>query len=176
MESKERIETVLRALKEFGVEYELYEHKAVFTVEEMNELDLPRPEAGAKNLFLRDDKKRNYYLLTVREDRPINLKEVRKKMGVRPLSFASEDDLNAKLGLTRGSVTPLGVINNTETQISGAERFPSIPIAMKGLFICLRTSWQSLSKHREILWNFSNINTGSLLWERNREEKKWRMG
>ena len=43
MESKERIETVLRALKEFGVEYELYEHKAVFTVEEMNELDLPRP-------------------------------------------------------------------------------------------------------------------------------------
>ena len=60
MESKERIETVLRALKEFGVEYELYEHKAVFTVEEMNELDLPRPEAGAKNLFLRDDNKRHY--------------------------------------------------------------------------------------------------------------------
>lgn len=117
MENKEKVEAVICALKEFGVEYELYTHKAVFTVEEMNELDLPRPEAGAKNLFLRDDKKRNYYLLTVKEDRPINLKEVRKKMGVRPLSFASEDDLSAKLGLTRGSVTPLGVINNTDHDV-----------------------------------------------------------
>lgn len=117
MESKEKIEEVLNALEKFGIAYELYHHKAVFTVEEMDALDLPRPEAGAKNLFLRDDKKKNYYLLTVRENRPINLKEVRKKMGVRPLSFASEDDLGAKLGLTRGSVTPLGVIHNTDHDV-----------------------------------------------------------
>ena len=117
MENSEKIEVTLKALKEYGVEYELYRHKAVFTVEEMDRLELPRPEAGAKNLFLRDDKKRNYYLLTVKENRPVNLKEVRKKLGTRPLSFASEEDLSAKLGLTRGSVTPLGIINNADHDV-----------------------------------------------------------
>lgn len=117
MGNSEKIEEALNALQKFGVEYELYRHKAVFTVEEMDELGLPRPEAGAKNLFLRDDKKRNYYLLTVKENRPVNLKEVRKRLGTRPLSFASEDDLGTKLGLTRGSVTPLGVINNADHDV-----------------------------------------------------------
>ncbi len=44
-----------------GVEYEVTEHKAVFNMAELDEVNLPYPECDAKNLFVRDDKKRNYY-------------------------------------------------------------------------------------------------------------------
>ena len=65
-------------LQEKGIEYEVVEHEAVYTVEEADALHLPYPETGTKNLFLRDDKKRNYYLLTVQEHRIINLKELQE--------------------------------------------------------------------------------------------------
>ena len=44
--------------------HEVTEHKAVFNMAEVAEIHLPYPEADAKNLFIRDDKKRNYYLIT----------------------------------------------------------------------------------------------------------------
>jgi len=95
-----------------GIAYEAFEHPAVFTVEEADALQLPYPETNTKNLFLRDDKKQHYYLLTLREDYPVRLKDFQQQIGARKLSFASEDDLQALLGLIRGSVTPLGLLND----------------------------------------------------------------
>ena len=67
-----------------GIEYEVTEHGAVFNVEEMLHVELPHPEADAKNLFVRDDKKRNYYLITVRGDKRVDLKKFREEHGTRP--------------------------------------------------------------------------------------------
>lgn len=78
---------------------------------------MPYPECDAKNLFVRDDKKRNYYLITVKGDKRVNLKEFRKQNGTKPLTFASPEDLLAIMGLTPGSVTPLGVLNDTELKV-----------------------------------------------------------
>lgn len=75
------------------------------------------PDAEAKNIFVRDDKKRNYYLITVKGDKKVNLKYFKEKYHTRSLSFASEQDLMAILGLQAGSVTPLGLINNTEHKV-----------------------------------------------------------
>lgn len=97
--------------------HEITEHKAVYNMEEMAEVTLPYPEADGKNLFVRDDKKRNYYLITVRGDKRINLKEFKQKNGTRSLSFASEEDLMALLGLYPGSVTPLGLLNDTDCKV-----------------------------------------------------------
>ncbi|MDE6442532.1 MAG: prolyl-tRNA synthetase associated domain-containing protein, partial [Clostridia bacterium] len=99
-------------LKEKGIQYKTIEHKAVFTVEEAETLNLPDPETGAKNLFLRDDKKRNYYLLTVRDALSVNLKEFQIKISSRRLSFASEEDLFRIMKLKKGAVTPFGVMND----------------------------------------------------------------
>lgn len=99
-------------LREREIPYEAIEHKAVFTVDQAKALNLPNPEAGAKNLFLRDDKKGNYYLLTVRETRIISLKEFQEKIGSRRLSFASEEDLFQMMKLSRGAVTPFGMLND----------------------------------------------------------------
>lgn len=77
-------------LRTRGIWHEITEHKAVYNMTELTDVALPYPEADAKNLFVRDDKKRNYYLITVRGDKRVDLKEFRHKYGTRALSFASE--------------------------------------------------------------------------------------
>lgn len=81
-------------------------------MDELDDAKLPYPEWDGKNLFVRDDKKRNYYLLTLRGNKTVNLKEFRHQNNLRPLSFASSDDLSSILKLTPGSVTPLGLLND----------------------------------------------------------------
>lgn len=95
-----------------GISYEVTNHDAVFNMEELGAVELPYPKWDAKNLFVRDDKKKNYYLISVKGDKRVDLKAFRKRQGLRPLSFASADDLLAILGLTPGAVTPLGLLND----------------------------------------------------------------
>lgn len=40
---------------------------------ELSNIEIPYPEYDAKNLFVRDDKKRNYYLITVKGDKRVLL-------------------------------------------------------------------------------------------------------
>ena len=51
-------------------------------------------------------------MISVKGDKRVDLKAFRKRQGLRPLSFASADDLLAILGLTPGAVTPLGLLND----------------------------------------------------------------
>ena len=101
-------------LRTRGIWHEITEHKAVYNMAELTDVALPYPEADAKNLFVRDDKKRNYDLITVRGDKRVDLKEFRHKYGTRALSFASENDLMQVLGLIPGAVTPLGACRYAE--------------------------------------------------------------
>ena len=100
-----------------GIVYEVTEHIPVYTVEDMPNESMPYYESIAKNLFVRDDKKRSDYLITVQKDRRVNLKEFQEKFGTRRLSFASESDLMEILKLTKGSVTPFGLLNDDECKI-----------------------------------------------------------
>ncbi len=104
-------------LEEQGIRYEVTEHEAVFHMAEMANVEIPYPEADAKNLFVRDDKKRNYYLITVKGDKRVDLKEFRRAHQLRPLSFASAEDMESILKLTPGSVTPFGVLNDEERRV-----------------------------------------------------------
>ena len=104
-------------LRAHGVPFEITEHPAVFNMAEVAEIPLPYPEADAKNLFMRDDKKRNYYMITVQGGKRVDLKEFQGANGTRRLSFASDADLMAILGLIPGAVTPLGLLNDTERKV-----------------------------------------------------------
>ena len=87
--------------------------EAVFTMEAMDALSLPFANVVVKNLFLRDDKKRNYYLVVMPEDKPANLKALRAALGARPLRFASEEDFSFfLLGL------PLRTTTSNRTEIT----------------------------------------------------------
>lgn len=104
-------------LNEKNISYEITEHKAVFSMDEISDVVLPYPECDAKNLFVRDDKKREYFLITVKGNKRVDLKEFRKMHGTRSLSFASSDDLMTFLKLTPGSVTPLGLLNDSGNKV-----------------------------------------------------------
>lgn len=104
-------------LKEKSIWHEITEHGEVYTMEDLSHVELPYPEADAKNLFVRDDKKRNYYLITVTSDKRVDLKEFKNKYGTAKLSFASADDLMAIMGLIPGAVTPLGLLNDAQCKV-----------------------------------------------------------
>lgn len=104
-------------LTNHGIRYEVTEHQAVYNMKELDSVDFLYPECVAKNLFCVDDKKRNYYLITIKGDKRIELKEFRKQHGLRNLSFASEDDLMSIMGLLPGSVTPLGLLQDAECRV-----------------------------------------------------------
>lgn len=97
--------------------HEITEHAAVYNMQELEQVELPYPDWDAKNLFVRDDKRRNYYLISVRGDKRVNLKDFRRKQGTKPLTFASPEELQALLGLIPGAVTPFGLLNDAECKV-----------------------------------------------------------
>ena len=108
---------VYEYLKEKNIWYEVTEHEAVYNMKELSKIEIPYPEADGKNLFVRDDKKRNYYLITVKGDKRVDLKEFKNKNNTRSLSFASENDLKDIMNLIPGAVTPLGILNDNSLKV-----------------------------------------------------------
>ena len=113
--NKEKIYTFLKSR---NIWYEVTEHQAVFNMEDLEKIKLPYPEYEAKNLFIRDDKKNNYYLITVKKDKRLDLKAFQQQNNTRRLSFASADDLKNILNLIPGSVTPLGLLNDNDLKVT----------------------------------------------------------
>ncbi len=107
-------DALLAQLTEWGLAYELYEHAPLRTVEDAKSVEAAMVVAGEaafriKNLYLRDKKKRNY-LVTLEQDREIDLKSLGAKLGVGNLSFGSADRLLENLGVRPGAVTPLSMV------------------------------------------------------------------
>ena len=104
-------------LDERGIPYETFHHEAVTTVAEADKL-VPRLAIPTKNLFLRDDKKRQFFVVVADEHTNIDLKHLHKQLGSRRLSFASPEMLMDKLGLVQGSVTPFGILNDETREVT----------------------------------------------------------
>ena len=104
-------------LKNHKIHFEVTEHPALFSMDDACDIVFPYPECDAKNLFVRDDKKRNYYLITVKGSKRVDLNDFRLKHNTRRLSFASAEDLKAFLKLTPGSVTPFGLLNDEKRAV-----------------------------------------------------------
>ena len=103
-----------------GVAHETIEHEAVFTVAESAHLR-SRIEGGkSKNLFLKDRKGR-LFLLTAEDEAAIDLKTLHHRLGAQGrFSFASAELLLEVWGVTPGSVTPFGAINDREGRVTVA--------------------------------------------------------
>lgn len=110
-------EKVYEYLDQHNITYTVSEHPPIHTIDALEEYDIPNKDKIAKNLFLRNDSGKKHYLITIRQDKKVDLKDLREKIGSSRLSFASEERLMEQLGLTKGSVTPLGVINNKSTKV-----------------------------------------------------------
>ncbi|MFZ5818865.1 MAG: prolyl-tRNA synthetase associated domain-containing protein [Chloroflexota bacterium] len=97
--------------------YQRIEHPAVFTCAEA---ELHRPDAPAvstKNLFLCDKKGRRFFLAVTACETSVNLESLALQLGVSHLRFGSEENLQRLLGVTRGSVTMMGLANDAEHKV-----------------------------------------------------------
>lgn len=108
---------IYNLLQHKNIWHEITEHIAVYNMSELSQIEIPYPEADAKNLFVRDDKKQNFYLITVKGDKRVDLKEFRRRNNTRPLSFASAEDLKAILSLIPGAVSPFGLLNDNDCKV-----------------------------------------------------------
>lgn len=104
-------------LNENGVPYEAVEHEAVFTMEEMERAGINAHGCICKNLFLRDAKGRQHYLVTVPDERRVDLKWLSAALGTSKLSFASAERLDTYLNVPQGSVSPLGILNDESRSV-----------------------------------------------------------
>ena len=94
------------------------DHPPLFTVQESQALRGTIPGAHTKNLFMKD-KKGRYFLLTVAEDAEIDLKSVHKVIGASGrVSFGSSERLMELLGVSPGSVTVFGLINDDDGAVT----------------------------------------------------------
>lgn len=108
---------LLDYLNASGFAYQRLEHPAVFTCEEADSHDLGVEAVHTKNLFLCDKKGRRFFLAVTACEKTVNLSELAVKFGVSHLRFASEENLIRLLGVTRGSVTMMGLVNDSEHQV-----------------------------------------------------------
>lgn len=100
-------------LESLGIRVITRHHPPLFTVADSQALRGEIPGAHTKNLFLKD-KKDNFFLLTVGEEAVVDLKAVHHVIGASGrVSFGKPDRLMEMLGVTPGSVTVFGAVNDT---------------------------------------------------------------
>lgn len=104
-------EEILARLAEMGIDVVVHRHPPVLTVEEAQLHTAHLPGGHCKNLFLKD-KKGRLWLVTCRDERRVDLNRLSRELGAARFSFGKGELLEATLGVTPGSVTPLAIVND----------------------------------------------------------------
>jgi Ala-tRNA(Pro) deacylase len=104
-------------LAELGIAFERHEHPPVATVDEAKAHWAGIDATHCKNLFLRNQKGNRHYLVVLEHSKKADLRAVAAQIGDGKLSFASPERLMRHLGLTPGSVSPFGLINDSERAV-----------------------------------------------------------
>ena len=118
--NEEREEKEIRVddmLDELGVGYQRVDHEAAFTMEACEEIDKVLQAPTCKNLFLCNRQKTKYYLLLIPGDKVFKTKELSKQIGSARLSFGSPEAMEEMLGVTPGSATIMGLMNDPEHKV-----------------------------------------------------------
>lgn len=107
---------LLAFLTALGVEHATHDHPAVFTVGEGEDIKAGIPGAHTKNLFLKDAKGQ-LWLISAEGAAQIDLKRLHQVIGSARLSFGNAALMQETLGVTPGSVTAFGLINDSGRQV-----------------------------------------------------------
>jgi Ala-tRNA(Pro) deacylase len=101
---------------QLGLAHRTLEHPAVFRVGEGEAIKAALPGGHTKNLFLKDAKDQ-LWLVSALQDTAIDLKALPRVIGSAKLSFGRAELLEATLGVTPGSVTAFGLINDADHRV-----------------------------------------------------------
>jgi len=140
----------LKFLESNHFAYQRIEHPAVLTCAEAEKHRPPVPATSTKNLFLCDKKARRFFLAVTSCEKTVKLDELSAQFGVAHLRFGSEENLLRLLGVTRGSVTMMGLANDTDHQVDlwidndiwGSDFFLSHPLVNTATLVLAKSELQ----------------------------------
>jgi Ala-tRNA(Pro) deacylase len=139
---------LLEFLDSHQFQYRYVAHEPEFTCAEAEQKRPDLPGVSTKNLFLCDKKERRFFLVTTACEKQMDLARLAEQLGVRKLRFASEENLKRLLGVTRGAVTMLGLVNDTgrevelwvDSQVWGSETFLCHPLVNTATLVLSKKS------------------------------------
>ena len=152
-----RLEKEIRVydlLDKLGISFERVDHEPAETMEACLAIDeVLAPAVICKNLFLCNTQKTNFYLLMIREDKKFKTKEISKQINSARLSFATAEFMEQYLDITPGSVSVMGLMNDTENKVKLLVDEDVINSEYVGCHPCINTSSMRL-KTKDVFETF----------------------
>lgn len=118
MSEKYTKEKVFALLNQAGIAYTAQEHEAVYTMAGVDGAGVKREGVVLKNLFLKDGKGCRHFLVSIPENKKVDLKELGEQLGVKKLGLASAERLETYLGVEHGCVSPMGLLNDESKSVT----------------------------------------------------------
>lgn len=108
---------VLNVLEDLNINYRHFSHPPIPTIEEGLKHWKNIDAQHCKNIFFRNHKGKRHYLVIIDYQQNLAIRDLEQRLKQGKLTFASEKRLKKWLGLEPGSVTPFGLINDTENHV-----------------------------------------------------------
>ena len=140
-------------LDSLGIAYERTDHEAAMTMEDCMEIDRILDIVICKNLFLCNRQKTRFYLLMMPGDKVFRTRDLSPLIGSSRLSFAEAQDMEKYLDITPGSVSVMGLMNDTQNHVQLLVDRPVIESPLLGCHPCVNTSTLRM-KTKDVLDRF----------------------
>ena len=134
---EQRVYTFLDSL---GIEYKRVDHEAAMTMEACEAIDKALGAAMCKNLFLSNRQETAFYLLLIPGDKPFKTKDLSAQLGVARLSFGKAEYMEQYLDITPGSLSVLGLMNDSENNVQLLIDEDILSAELIGCHPCVNTS------------------------------------
>lgn len=129
-----------KLLDELEIDYLSVDHPHADTIAACEDAEKALGVHICKNLFLTNRQQTEFYLLLMPGDKPFKTKLLSKQLGTARLSFASPEHMLQYLGITPGSVSVLGLMNDTEHKVHLAIDSDLLSEECFGCHPCINTS------------------------------------
>ena len=149
---------VYSLLDELSIPYERVDHAVTETMEACENIDMLLGVSMCKNLFLRNRQKTAFYLLMMPGKKKFKTKDVSKQLGTSRLSFAEAEYMEQYLNITPGSVSVLGLMNDSHHAVHLVIDKELLENEYIGCHPCINTS--SLKIRTEDILNIFLKHTG----------------
>lgn len=104
-------------LNHLNIPFDYHEHPAAPTIEEAVKYWKDLEATHCKNLFFRNHKGNKHFLVILEHTRKLDIHDLEKRLKQGKISFASDERMKKHLGVTPGSVSPFGLINDKEHNV-----------------------------------------------------------
>lgn len=131
---------VYKLLEQLEIPFERVDHEEAMTMEACREVDKSLGVTMCKNLFLCNRQKTDFYLLLMPGEKKFLTKDFSKQLGVSRLSFADGEFMEKYLDITPGSVSILGLMNDTNHDVHVSIDKELLSDEYLGCHPCINTS------------------------------------